>query len=1671
MALIDQIISKINAVPIGDNGELVLKSSDFGLDFISSFFKKLILSESITLADASKSPGTDTITVAGTADLYGYASLGLSITFDVQDNEVVGTITGTFDKSKKIELPVIDWIQVQGIVISTSITETFGLIGLDFKMEILVEGSSATIPIELQRQSASGWRLDIAEGAKQGVTGTELVGLLGGEALESFVPESLSSILSGFEINGIEAIFDTQEKSVSYFTTGLSVTNGWDIAPKVSLKPGLQINLTLINPSDKNSRVAAGSLNATFELGGVSVPVTMGATVGGSTSLWTFGLQPEQKVTLPSFSDLLELAGGEDFFKTLPDGLSKIPQIEIDTLTVDFDPAQKELTLLSFSIRTASSWTIIAGYFEIQQFRIAFDITNLTDSANRLVLGELYAIFLVDTVGLMCEIKKTADNPDWTIIAGLAPGTTLNLTQVAKSLFEGKITLPDNVPDFSFSVLQITVVPDKKSFEFSARSADEWKIIEKLSIKVFDLDFKRDPSKDNNPITGHINTTLEIVGVTLNLKASLNETPGGGWQFSGDTGTSSIPIGKLIGELSEIFGGVTLPPALTGFSIEKLGVTFNTSNKDFTFTTTLKDTEFPNLEVVLDIQLLHKDGSYTNKFSGTAHYKSEKFVMDFQVVFEETTTQKPASKISTFTATYDAKTPPKLSDFLEAISQDLGFDADLPAELNIDAELKSLILEWSKKDDELPKMEAAGLFQLSIDSTNWDLYLSYSNACYFENLGADSRALGASGKPAYVFGISFSGILDLEKLPLVGKIPGVSDYNIDKLGFYYTDAVFSAADKKLIFAVAELVTNTHLAPDPAAAFLSQPKFSLMALLGKKNDSSSSTPNAMPLGTSTGNGNGAKSGALAAAEQPAFAKQQAVPDKPIAWLPVNKTLGPVDLIKVGLSYEKPAKGDDGELGIAGIYVTGAFTLAGLSMVLDRLGITFPVPKPGGSIKNPLSKVGFHLGGMFLEYKEPGFEIAGGFLTLPGGSANMIGEFIVQAGPYGVQAYGGYSDEIGHPSLFIFLHLNAPLGGPPFFFVTGVSGGFGINRGFKLPTYSELPNYPLLPASSSIPTAGSLGGKTNEERLAVMTQSLLGLSEYFPVENGQYWFAVGLDVSSFKMIEVSAILSIAFGVELQIGVVGSASMTLPVKEPAPIAYVQINFAVSYSSSSGLLAVMGAITPASFIYAGLVHISGGFAFYTWFSGPQSGDFVFTIGGYNSHYKKPDFYPDVPRMELRAGIDVVNMVGQAYFALLPHMLMAGLDIKATADLGPISAWFDAGVDFILGWKPFHYEAEAHIEIGASFTIDLGFVKTKITIHVGVALNIWGPEFGGSARVDLDIISFTINFGAQPQPAPLLGWDGFKEFLPSVPAPPEARKAASRAVPAAAAEAEAAEPEEPFVNILIKEGLVKSFPEGQEVDGLNWILDANHFDIRTHSTTPCTEVIYNGATLPEDYKFFDPSNLAEQINSAQHDKQEPPFYVYKTPDGETAWNKLEFGIPPMGLTDIKSTHKVTFQKLPLSNPTDVENVIITLVTDGVPPSLWGNEPVNNSTVNSDQTVIKNALVQLQFTPMLWFPKRTTFIPYYYLVFNTNNLFLEQAAAPDINSSEFADPEAIYEAMQMGTAFSNTVGVRTTIANTLIGLGFADLELVNSDKLSTQDYVDDPILTYMSSTDESNFAA
>jgi hypothetical protein len=90
------------------------------------------------------------------------------------------------------------------------------------------------------------------------------------------------------------------------------------------------------------------------------------------------------------------------------------------------------------------------------------------------------------------------------------------------------------------------------------------------------------------------------------------------------------------------------------------------------------------------------------------------------------------------------------------------------------------------------------------------------------------------------------------------------------------------------------------------------------------------------------------------------------------------------------------------------------------------------------------------------------------------------------------------------------------------------------------------------------------------------------------------------------------------------------------------------------------------------------------------------------------------------------------------------------------VRASFSASLDFLLQWKPFHYDISMAVTVSASWWI------FDADVHAGV--NIWGPDFAGIAHVRWSAISFTVEFGAsgRPSSAPI-AWSEFqRSFLPA---------------------------------------------------------------------------------------------------------------------------------------------------------------------------------------------------------------------------------------------------------------------------------------------------------------------
>jgi hypothetical protein len=535
---------------------------------------------------------------------------------------------------------------------------------------------------------------------------------------------------------------------------------------------------------------------------------------------------------------------------------------------------------------------------------------------------------------------------------------------------------------------------------------------------------------------------------------------------------------------------------------------------------------------------------------------------------------------------------------------------------------------------------------------------------------------------------------------------------------------------------------------------------------------------------------------------------------ITWFPLNKAFGPLLLNRVGLAF------DTGTTSIVG-YLDGAITVGPLTFDVMGLDVSVPLKSADPSIPDRFIPT-FGIQGLGLEYQNGPLTIAGAlFKGTAAGVTEFDGFVTISTETLEIGAVGSFAEmNDGKKSLFVYAVLGEPLGGPAFFFVTGLAAGFGYNRKLLPPPISQVQNFPLVAeamAPAPQPQAGDLSGA----RDYVARQLQLMEKDIIPAE-GEYFLAAGVKFTSFELINGFLMAIVQFGNEFRIDILGLANATLPPDDNAnPIAEAQLAVVAHYVPSEGSIWVQGQLTPNAYMLSQNCHLTGGFALACWDSGPYEGTFVLTIGGYAAGFQVPGYYPQVPRVGFNWQVsDNLNVKGGGYFALVPHALLAGGSLNAVWQSGNVKAWFLFGADFLIGWKPFHYEAEVYVDLGAELTIHF-FGTHHVSIDASAALQIWGPEFGGHARITVKVIGihfhFSIDFGASSAQLPPLAWDEFKSsFLPA--------------------------DDTQWLGVNIQGGLLRTvkgtLPDGTEADV--WIVQRDTLNLGTSSVVPVKTVAFS---------------------------------------------------------------------------------------------------------------------------------------------------------------------------------------------------------------------------------------
>jgi hypothetical protein len=526
-----------------------------------------------------------------------------------------------------------------------------------------------------------------------------------------------------------------------------------------------------------------------------------------------------------------------------------------------------------------------------------------------------------------------------------------------------------------------------------------------------------------------------------------------------------------------------------------------------------------------------------------------------------------------------------------------------------------------------------------------------------------------------------------------------------------------------------------------------------------------------LGNTAQSGGGGDSTPLKPKFSPELALQKRQGAADFAW---SLTAGPGNgpwLLHIGRSFG-PLRIDDVGFGdevvnhkvtSIRIFISGGLSLAGLNIDVQELSIGAPWPdgNSGHALTDPTAW-SLDLAGLAVSYSGGGVQLAGGLRrrdnpSLPGNPPDYVGVLLAKVGPYGLTAFGGYgqfpSPEGKFTALFIFAAINAPIGGPPAFFVTGLGGGAGINRALILPT--ELNDFASFPMIAALDPHSTLAD--NPEHAMDL------LSSSFPPQHGTFWFAAGVSFTSFALVDVVAVVAIEVGNGFAITLLGLARAALPTTY-LPLVQLELALMAHFSTSEGILEVRAQLTDNSYLLTRDCRLTGGFAYVSWFSpNPNAGQFVLTIGGYHPSFHR-DGYPDVPRVGFRWDVfGCLTIIGESYFALTSEAIMVGTRFTASLCLGPLWASLTLGVDAIVFFDPFHFLATGYASIAAGITIDIdlffGHITVTLSFHLGAQVTVEGPDFHGSATIDLDVTSATIAFGGSTNTGThAMGWDAFAQ-------------------------------------------------------------------------------------------------------------------------------------------------------------------------------------------------------------------------------------------------------------------------------------------------------------------------
>lgn len=117
---------------------------------------------------------------------------------------------------------------------------------------------------------------------------------------------------------------------------------------------------------------------------------------------------------------------------------------------------------------------------------------------------------------------------------------------------------------------------------------------------------------------------------------------------------------------------------------------------------------------------------------------------------------------------------------------------------------------------------------------------------------------------------------------------------------------------------------------------------------------------------------------------------------------------------------------------------------------------------------------------------------------------------------------------------------------------------------------------------------------------------------------------------------------------------------------------------------------------------------------------------------------------------------------------MMGGLleaSLEKDFAIGSVSASIHILMDALINFSPFHYDLTVGVDAGVKATLGWGWFSKHIDGHFHFDMHLWGPDFSGTAHIDIGPKAFEVEFGAASSVRALpISWTEFKEKFLQTP-------------------------------------------------------------------------------------------------------------------------------------------------------------------------------------------------------------------------------------------------------------------------------------------------------------------